>query len=103
MLVGNPLEPFSDVAGVQLVLALIRLLLLEGRGFVEHNLALLRTAVHADGPPLVGALLLDVFDDGLELARAHAVLDDDVVDSIPVVVLLGLLRIEGVGLSRAVE
>ena len=85
------------------MLPLVGLLLLECRRLVKDYLALLSTTVHADGPPLVGALLLNVFDDGLELAGAHSVLDHDVMDAVPVVVLLGLLRIEGVGLSGTVQ
>ena len=93
MLVRNPLKPLPDVPSVELVLALVRLLLLEGGRFVEQNLALFGAAVHADGPLLTGALLLDVLDDGLELARTDSVLDDDIVHSVAIEVLLGLLRV----------
>ena len=102
MLVGDLLEPLPDIPGIQLVLSLVSLLFFKGRRLVQDYLALFRTAVHANCPLCTGTEILDVLDYLLELPAAHSMLQNDVVYTVPVIVLLGLLRVGRMGL-RGIE
>ena len=98
MLVGNFLKPFPDVSGIQLVLSFVGLLFFEGRRFVQDNLALFGTAVHADCPLCTSTEILNILDDLLELPASNSMLQYDVIYTVPVVVLFRLLGIGWMGL-----
>ena len=94
-------EPLTDIAWVEFALGVV-VLFLEGRRLVEDDLALGRTAVHADLTLGAGGDLLDFLDDLRKFGRTNAVLGDDVADAVSVVILLALLRVgawRGAGLT----
>ena len=68
ILIGNSLQPFTDVSRIQLVFALVHLLLLESGGFIELNLALFGTTVHTDCTLGTRTDFDDIFDDFAEFS-----------------------------------
>ncbi len=83
--------------------ALVLLLLLESSRFIENNLALLRSTVHADGAPGHRAFLLDLLDNFLEFSRADTVLPHHIVNPVAIVVLFGFLGVERVCFRSTVK
>ena len=103
VLIGHGGEPLAHVTGVELTLGLLTAagctdLLLEVGRLLEDDFALRLAAVHARLALCTGGHLLDVLDDLGELSGTDAVLGDDVVHAVTVVVLLTQL---GVGRVRA--
>ena len=66
MLIGYLFEPLADIASIQFVLSLIRLLFFEGCGLIQNYLTLLRTSMHAYCTLRASANILDILDDFLE-------------------------------------
>ena len=85
------------------MLSFIRLLFFEGCGFIQNYLTLLCAAVHAYCTLRASANILDILDDFLKFPATNSVLKDDVVHSVSVVVLLGLLWISRMGLRSIVQ
>ena len=108
VLIGHGGEPLAHVTCVELALGLLAAarradLFLEVGRLLEDDLALGLAAVHARLALCTGGHLLDVLDDLGELGGTDAVLGDDVVHTVAVVVLLAQFRVGRVRAHGVVE
>ena len=99
MLIRNACKPLTHITRVHLALCFLSAssdvlgLFLKRSWLVKSNFSLHLTAVHARASVLTGSNLLDFLDDAREFSGTNTVFGDDVLNSGPVVILLGKFRI----------